>query len=311
MKKVFLMLVFIFINYQITSAQFIYPPSGLEAENEGPFYVKVKWDDQSGNEDGFYVERATRLDTADWEVIGGVPQNVRIFNDYWVTHGKKYYYRAYAFNSMSVSDYSNIDYVITAGDTANLPARPTNLRVTGTSITSISVKWDDNANNESGFIIARKKEGQIFFEYIDTVQTDVLTYQDVGLTPDNLYSYKVCAYNEVGISDYSNTVSAVTKESTGIISNNLEFPDKFFVGNNYPNPFNPVTNIKFGIPQKSFVKITIYNSMGREIETLQNGFLSAGNYTISWNAERLSSGVYFYGIKADGFNELKKMILIK
>jgi len=311
MKKVFLILTTILLTYQINHAQYIHAPSDLEAENEYPFYIKVKWDDNSSNENGFYVERATNLDSSDWEVIGGVPQNFRIFNDYWVTHGRRYHYRVFAYNNSGVSNYSNIASIIAAGDTTNLPGRPTNLRVTGTSTTSISIRWDDNATNEFGFIIARRHQSDIVFEYIDTVQTDVLTYQDVGLTPDNIYFYKVCSYNGAGISDFSNTVSAATKESTGIISNHLEVPSNFFIGNNYPNPFNPVTNIKFGVPSGTFVKIKIYDSQGKEVETLLNQYLSTGTYTISWNAIRFSSGMYFYGIEADGFNELKKMILIK
>ncbi len=219
--------------------------------------------------------------------------------------------RVFAYNSSGVSNYSNIATIIAAGDTTNLPGRPSNLRVTNTTTTSISIRWDDNANNEFGFIIARRKQGEIMFDYIDTVQTDVLTYQDVGLTPDNVYFYKVCSYNGSGISDFSNTVSATTKESTGIIGNHLEVPKGFFIGNNYPNPFNPITNIKFGIPSPTLVKIRIYNSQGKEIETLISQYLSTGTYTVSWNAERFSSGMYFYGVEADGFNELKKMILIK
>jgi len=311
MKKVFLILAFFIICCPIISAQYIHPPSGLKAEPEDPFYVKVKWDDNSNNEDGFYIERAMTLDSVDWEAVGVVTQNIRIFHDYWVTHGRKYYYRSFAYNSSGNSNYSNIDSTIAPGDTINLPARPTNLRVAKTTTTSITITWDDNANNENGFIIARRKPGDIIFEYIDSVGMDVLTYQDVGLTPDNVYFYKVCAYNGIGISDYSNIVSATTKESTGVTGHNLEVPDKFFIGNNYPNPFNPVTNIKFGIPSRTFVKIRVYNSQGKEIETLLSQYLSSGTYTISWNAERFSSGVYFYGIEADGFKELKKMILIK
>ncbi|MEO6694916.1 MAG: T9SS type A sorting domain-containing protein [Ignavibacteria bacterium] len=310
MKKVLTIFAIFCICNSLAYSQ-ITAPSNLRCETEHPFYVKVRWDDNSNNESGFFVERATNLDSADWEIAGRVSQNMRIFNDYWITYGQKYFYRSFAYNNSGFSGYSNIDSVIALGDTTNLPGKPTNLRVTNTTMTSISMIWDDNSNNEFGFIIARKKPGDIFFEYIDTVQTDVLTYQDVGLTPDNLYVYKVCSYNGTGISDYSNSVSAVTKESTRITRHNLEIANNFFIGNNYPNPFNPVTNIKFAIPSRSFVKITIYNSQGSQQEILLNNFLSSGTYTISWNAGTFSSGVYFYGIEADGFKELRKMILIK
>lgn len=88
-------------------------------------------------------------------------------------------------------------------------------------------------------------------------------------------------------------------------------PKEFSVSQNYPNPFNPVTNIEFSLPKSSFVKLVIYDMLGREVEILVNQQLSAGTYKADWNASNYSSGVYFYKIEAGDFSDIRKMILIK
>jgi len=96
------------------------------------------------------------------------------------------------------------------------------------------------------------------------------------------------------------------------ISNNQnEVPLKFILSQNYPNPFNPSTNIKFAIPKSGFVKLTIFDMLGREVETLVNENLNAGTFNADWNALKYSSGVYFYKLQAGEFSETKKMIFIK
>jgi uncharacterized protein YlxW (UPF0749 family) len=80
---------------------------------------------------------------------------------------------------------------------------------------------------------------------------------------------------------------------------------------NYPNPFNPSTTIKFSIPENSTVELTVYNQLGEFIQTLVNEEKSAGNYEITFNAQNLSSGVYFYQIKANNFVSTKKLVLLK
>lgn len=102
-----------------------------------------------------------------------------------------------------------------------------------------------------------------------------------------------------------------TGNPIGIININSEIPEQFYLSQNYPNPFNPVTNIKFAIPKTGFVKLTIFELMGREIETLVNEYLDAGTYNADWNASGYSSGVYFYKIQAGEFIETRKMILVK
>ena len=95
-----------------------------------------------------------------------------------------------------------------------------------------------------------------------------------------------------------------------------EIPSSFVLSQNYPNPFNPETKIKFDVPQDARretqdVRIVIYNSAGKEVQTLIDQGLIAGKYEITWNASALESGIYFYKILAGGFVESKKMVLLK
>ncbi|HPN39859.1 MAG TPA: T9SS type A sorting domain-containing protein, partial [Melioribacteraceae bacterium] len=80
---------------------------------------------------------------------------------------------------------------------------------------------------------------------------------------------------------------------------------------NYPNPFNPNTKIKYTIPEIGNVKLTIYDQLGQKVTELVNEVQSAGRYEVNFNADKLSSGVYFYKIETGKFNNVKKMMILK
>jgi len=90
-----------------------------------------------------------------------------------------------------------------------------------------------------------------------------------------------------------------------------EMPTGYSLSQNYPNPFNPNTKIKYSVPQSSNVVIKIFDLLGNEIETLVNEEKTVGTYELTWLAENLPSGVYFYQLKAGEYTSVKKMILLK
>ncbi|MCX6158561.1 MAG: T9SS type A sorting domain-containing protein [Ignavibacteriae bacterium] len=106
-------------------------------------------------------------------------------------------------------------------------------------------------------------------------------------------------------------LSALNKDNSKKINNGNNIPVQFEMFGNYPNPFNPQTNIKFGLPIKSFVTIKIYNISGKEIETLVDGFVDAGYHTLLFNASKYSSGIYFYKLVSNNNVYSGKMVLIK
>jgi flagellar hook assembly protein FlgD len=91
---------------------------------------------------------------------------------------------------------------------------------------------------------------------------------------------------------------------------------KYSLNQNYPNPFNPVTTIDYILPENGLVNITIFDMMGREINTLLNSSQTAGYKSIQWNAtnnqsDAVSAGIYLYRIKVEDFIQTKKMVLLK
>ena len=88
-------------------------------------------------------------------------------------------------------------------------------------------------------------------------------------------------------------------------------PDDYLLSQNYPNPFNPSTTIEYSIPESGNVKLIVYNSLGEEVTSLLNEFREAGNYTVRFDAGRMSSGIYFYKLTSGNFSEVKKMILLQ
>ncbi len=106
----------------------------------------------------------------------------------------------------------------------------------------------------------------------------------------------------------------VTGGSSGAfvgIGNNSIVAGDFSLSQNYPNPFNPSTKISFTVQQNSFVKLTVYDIMGREISKLVNGEVTSGVHSVEFNAISLPSGIYYYKLEANGFSDVKKMMLVK
>ncbi|MBI3193326.1 MAG: T9SS type A sorting domain-containing protein, partial [Ignavibacteriae bacterium] len=80
---------------------------------------------------------------------------------------------------------------------------------------------------------------------------------------------------------------------------------------NFPNPFNPVTEIKYSLHQDAQVSLIVYDVLGREVQTLINGFEDAGYKSVQFDASSLSSGVYFYRLSTGYYTNVKRMILMK
>jgi hypothetical protein len=88
-------------------------------------------------------------------------------------------------------------------------------------------------------------------------------------------------------------------------------PTQYQLSNNYPNPFNPTTVIEYALPKEDKVSLKIYNVIGQEVATLKNEIQKAGTYRVSFDGAKLATGVYFYRLQTSGFNQVKKMLLVK
>ncbi len=107
------------------------------------------------------------------------------------------------------------------------------------------------------------------------------------------------------------TTAALTVSPLGINIISSEIPAKFALLPNYPNPFNPVTKIRFDISKQSNTRMLIYDAAGNEVTTLVNEQLKPGSYEVDWDGSNYASGVYFYSLISEEFHETKRMVLIK
>ncbi|TVQ14391.1 MAG: T9SS C-terminal target domain-containing protein [Balneolaceae bacterium] len=130
--------------------------------------------------------------------------------------------------------------------------------------------------------------------YLDSFQ---FTYTSGSPSAGTLY------FDNLHTATYSQVVS-VDEPLSGL-------PDEYTLDQNYPNPFNPTTNIRFGLPESSTVRLEVYDLLGRRVAELQNGPMQAGYHTVSFDASRLSSGVYLYTLRTNATTLTGKMLLVK
>jgi hypothetical protein len=97
----------------------------------------------------------------------------------------------------------------------------------------------------------------------------------------------------------------------GIKNESSVVPDNFSLSQNFPNPFNPVTMIRFEVAKQTFVSLTVFDILGREITRLVSEVKSPGTYLVDFDGSQLSSGIYYYRIETNEFTDVKKMMLLK
>ena len=120
------------------------------------------------------------------------------------------------------------------------------------------------------------------------------------------YRWTINSYNGFYSTASPDTFKFTTPIITGIKEQRNEIPTAYTLNQNFPNPFNPSTTIKYSLPKASHVSLSIYNSMGQEVSKLISKDMGTGVYTAEWNASGFASGVYYYRIV-----ETKKLLLLK
>jgi hypothetical protein len=112
--------------------------------------------------------------------------------------------------------------------------------------------------------------------------------------------------------DFSTKVAIVCFENVLVpVGDAPSAPVGFALRQNYPNPFNPTTTIEFSLRQSGFVSLKVYDVLGREVATLANEQMSAGNYRATFDAQNLTSGTYIYALRTNGFSQAKRFVVIK
>lgn len=171
--------------------------------------------------------------------------------------------------------------------------------------------WGTLTTQYGTFQVLRTQERHWIKEYLN------------GQLTTNKQSVSYAWFDQRGITilSYTNPSDSVNFTTATIIEAELSpasaeqinnfVPDNFQLEQNYPNPFNPTTTIRYALPEVSFAMIKVYDMLGNEVITLINEEQAAGNYEVDFNATGLSSGMYFYTLKAGNFVETRKMLLLK
>lgn len=154
-----------------------------------------------------------------------------------------------------------------------------------------------------GIVASYKSQGKSI-SFVDI--NSLLGNDDIS---DDSYHPDSSGYEKIGIGWYNAITSFITDVQES--NNNREIPLRFGLQQNFPNPFNPSTKIIYSINKESEIVLKIYDTLGNELQTLVEENQFPGNYEVEFSTSTLTSGVYFYQLKAGSFVETKKMILVR
>jgi len=191
----------------------------------------------------------------------------------------------------------------------------------------VTLSWSTESEiNNLGFEVYRAPEEEAAYILLSSYATNPdlkgqgnsnsqheYSYIDESIEPETTYWYKLADVDFNGVKAFQYPISVTVPKA-------LVIPTAFKLHSNYPNPFNPITTLRFDIPSTGVelvdTKLIIYNSLGQVIKTLYQDKLSAGSYKVQWDGttdfgNNAPSGIYFAIFKADGFSQTRKLVLLK
>jgi hypothetical protein len=179
----------------------------------------------------------------------------------------------------------------------------------------VDLHWGVNSEiSVDRYVIERSSDGVNFADIgfvnavgnIDTAKN--YTYEDVTAGKGVTYSYRIRQITNDGAQELTSKITVVT---TGVKENPARISYTYDLGQNFPNPFNPATHVRFSISNLGFVTLKIYNIIGKEVATLIKEEMKPGSYTIRWDASEFPSGIYFSRLLAGTFSATRKLVLLK
>ncbi|GEM_PF-5250572 len=310
-------------------------PSGLTATAVSSSQINLSWMDNTPYETGYKIDRKTGISGA-WSQIATVGANTRSFSNTGLLSRTQYYYRVRAYANSTTSTphhsfYSNEATTITRSfqaivltslqDSARLVAGGQHkIMWQQAGIKSVRLEYStDNGNNwnmiadnvsagKETILLAKQAEAirsLLASNAFDTVSVFAGSYP--WIIPHN-----PCQQLELRISSIESDGLAISTS----VEVAIDVPTSFRLLQNFPNPFNPQTEIGYHLPQESRVVLTIFNTLGQPVRTLINEQQPPGIHTVIWDAkneagESVSSGMYFYRLKAREFQATRKAMVVR
>jgi len=325
-------------------------PSNLTAAAISSSTINLSWNDNSTNETGFKIERKTGVNGS-YVLIHTAGANATSYSNTGLLACTTYYYRVQAVNTTDNSAYSNEANATTlcnanlalgkpasASSTngSNTPSKAVDGNTTtfwrSGSLSSTTIAWlnvDLGSTQNIGRVVVKWRGNYYAKRYQIEVSTTGSNYTTVytdnagnGGTDNIVFPTVAARYVEVWITRNNTSseridefeiyaaASALPKEQSVEKVTSL-IPDEVTLAPNFPNPFNPTTQISYAVPNAMHVTLKIYNLIGEEVATLVNEMRPAGRYTVTFDASRLTSGVYFSVLQAGEVRQVRRLVLMK
>ncbi len=235
-----------------------------------------------------------------------------------LTPGATYSWKVRAYyGGTTYSNYSSTEtFTVDPGSSSPvqpIPGSPNNVVITTDSPTFSWILPVQSNSEQTYELVYSTSPDFANSKVVEDIRSPFAQIKD--LQSGQTFYWKVRSKNSNGkYSDYSRPASFVTDKITS--AEKVEIPKNFSLKQNYPNPFNPSTIIEFALPREEFVKIKIYDMLGREVKTLTNSMFEAGVHKLLWDGtdnagNKVSSGAYIYKIVAGKYMAVKKMLLMK
>ena len=311
----------------LSTAQSVKP--SLYYANDVPFdqggYISLKWAASAYDTKdiytitGYIVQRAKKCSgNFAWENLTEIPAVQQRYYAYIAatpydsisTDAAEFYYRIIAETENRTTVWiSNVLHTHSVDNLA--PSPPSSLKAVKQEI-SVCLNWPPNkiAKDFRHYAVYRSvTDGfEIKKDYLLSTTTDTL------FIDTNPIAGKINYYKIISLDVHENASVPSPQAFADFSVTNLEdintLPKKFALKQNYPNPFNPNTIIKYDLPISVNVQIQVYNTLGQRLRTLIDKYQQAGRYSLTFSANNLPSGIYYYKITACSFSEIRKMILI-
>jgi hypothetical protein len=154
--------------------------------------------------------------------------------------------------------------------------------------------------------------GQVNLIADDSVGAGATSKSLINLTGTTVYYWRVAVFTAGGVSYFQDPpYSFTTQGSTGVRDRDHRGPEGFLLYQNYPDPFNPSTTIRYSLPAQAHVRLAVFTLLGKEVETLVNALQQPGMNSVEFRAHDLPSGTYIYRLNAGGFTDVKRMVLVR